>query len=179
MVAFLVCLGGLLAGRSGSKGGGGVSLALALPLATAVFVSHLVVVAGYVSAECANACSNHGECSTRHDYCICNDGWMGASCDQRVCPRALSFIDSPIGDLNYDNLLQTGGHMTLNPSYQRAGAWERHAAQLYNDVSASKSFAAKNDEGHFYVECANRGICDRATGLCDCFTGCVCVACQR
>jgi hypothetical protein len=29
------------------------------------------------------------------------------------------------------------------------------------------------------VECSNKGICDRKSGLCDCFTGYEGVACQR
>jgi len=27
------------------------------------------------------------------------------------------------------------------------------------------------DEGHFYMECSNQGLCDRGTGLCECFEG--------
>jgi hypothetical protein len=55
---------------------------------------------------------------------------MGASCDLRVCPRALAHIDSPVGDLNYDNAWDSGGINTLNPQNQHAGAWERHPAQV-------------------------------------------------
>jgi hypothetical protein len=27
------------------------------------------------------------------------------------------------------------------------------------------------DEGHFYMECSNQGLCDRGTGMCECFEG--------
>merc|ERR1712216_351567 len=27
------------------------------------------------------------------------------------------------------------------------------------------------DEGHFYMECSNQGLCDRGTGECECFDG--------
>merc|ERR1711871_1618959 len=27
------------------------------------------------------------------------------------------------------------------------------------------------DEGHFYMECSNQGLCDRSSGLCECFDG--------
>jgi len=32
---------------------------------------------------------------------------------------------------------------------------------------------------HPYVECSNKGICDRQTGMCDCFIGYDGIACQR
>ena len=27
------------------------------------------------------------------------------------------------------------------------------------------------DEGHFYMECSNQGLCDRGAGICECFDG--------
>jgi hypothetical protein len=36
-----------------------------------------------------------------------------------------------------------------------------------------------SDEGHYYMECSNKGICDRETGLCSCFDGYEGVACKR
>merc|ERR1711871_697237 len=35
------------------------------------------------------------------------------------------------------------------------------------------------DEGHFYMECSNQGLCDRKAGLCECFDGYTGRACQR
>ena len=96
-----------------------------------------------------------------------------------MCPRATAHIDTPIGDLDYDNALNSGGVNTLNPMQQRAGAWERHPAQLYGGQASDGSFYARDGEAHFYTECANRGICDRATGMCDCFTGYEGAACNR
>jgi hypothetical protein len=32
---------------------------------------------------------------------------------------------------------------------------------------------------HYYMECSNKGICDRSSGLCECFDGYDGVACQR
>jgi hypothetical protein len=39
-------------------------------------------------------------------------------------------------------------------------------------------FSALGDEGHYYMECANRGVCDRKTGECKCFEGYTGAACQ-
>merc|ERR1711871_1710507 len=34
------------------------------------------------------------------------------------------------------------------------------------------------DEGHFYMECSNQGVCDRGAGECECFDGYSGVACE-
>lgn len=39
-------------------------------------------------------------------------------------------------------------------------------------------FSELGDEGHYYMECANRGICDRKSGECKCFEGYSGAACQ-
>merc|ERR1719428_1056626 len=38
---------------------------------------------------------------------------------------------------------------------------------------------ADANEGHFYMECSNKGICDRKSGTCDCFDGYEGTACVR
>jgi len=35
------------------------------------------------------------------------------------------------------------------------------------------------DEGHYYMECSNRGVCDRKAGTCKCFPGYDGTSCQR
>ena len=35
------------------------------------------------------------------------------------------------------------------------------------------------DEGHYYMECSNQGLCDRSSGVCECFDGYSGRACQR
>ncbi len=94
-----------------------------------------------------------------------------------MCPRGTAYIDTPVGDLDYDNKLRTGGFSSLNPMQQRAGAWERYPSQKYGgnaytgDLYTTAADHVRNGEAHFYMECSNRGICDRSTGLCSCFTG--------
>lgn len=39
--------------------------------------------------------------------------------------------------------------------------------------------AKPQDEGHFYMECSNQGLCDRSSGLCECFDGYSGRACEK
>jgi len=48
-----------------------------------------------------------------------------------------------------------------------------------NDVLNSNAGEFASDEGHFYMECSNAGLCDRSTGVCECFDGWSGNACSR
>ena len=48
------------------------------------------------------------------------------------------------------------------------GTWETWVGDYNGD-----------DEGHYYMECSNRGICDTKEGVCECFAGYSGAACQR
>lgn len=66
----------------------------------------LVGAAKLAAAECPNACSGRGTCGA-HDMCTCYNGYMGNDCSERVCPFGLAHVDSPKGDLDMDNDVDT------------------------------------------------------------------------
>jgi len=161
-----------------------------------IAIAVLAAVAPFAAADCPNACSGHGDCQSNWDFCQCYHGWLGADCSQRLCQFGLSFIDTPQGDLNHNNNLNDGfgddsksapnrpagtpDNTALNPMWRFQGWWERHPAALYgtNDQT-TLPFYVHPQEGHFYAECSNRGICNRESGLCECFTGYEGAACNR
>merc|ERR1711871_598474 len=61
---------------------------------------------------------------------------------------------------------------SMEDSYKRLGKdFDAGDAVLLGDYG--------QDEGHFYMECSNQGLCDRKAGLCECFDGYTGRACQR
>lgn len=119
----------------------------------------------FVAAECPNGCSGAGVCSAR-DMCTCDKNFEGNDCSQRTCPHAYAHIDTPKGDLNMDGTLKSSWELTSSQRYPHGGT------EFVNPDAAV-------DEGHFYMECANRGSCDRETGTCACYDGYTGHACQR
>lgn len=42
------------------------------------------------------SCSAHGECAAAPTYkCLCNDGWTGADCSERLCPADVAWFGLP------------------------------------------------------------------------------------
>merc|ERR1711871_359992 len=114
--------------------------------------------------------------------CTCEAGFQGADCSLRTCPFGTSWATTAQGDVNHDG--NTNGvtvyrsdieyrdstqAYVIDQRTKQAGTWERWPSH----------FTSGKDEGHFYMECSNRGTCDRKTGECVCFDGYTGEACRR
>jgi len=120
---------------------------------------------GFTVGECPNGCSGQGTCSAR-DQCNCDKNYEGNDCSLRTCPHAYAFIDTPKGELNMDGNIKSSWELTDSQQ------WPAQGYEFFNPD-------AVNGEAHFYMECANRGLCDRESGTCQCFEGYDGSACQR
>lgn len=136
---------------------------------TALIVVALVACVGFAAAACPNACSGHGTCGPK-DSCTCYPNWQSADCSERTCPFGLSFVDTPQGDLNHDGSVTSA---SVAVQWSNMATWEK-----FPNVAGSQ-YVARDQEAHFYVECSNKGFCDRETGLCSCFEGYEGSSCQR
>jgi hypothetical protein len=54
------------------------------------------------------------------------------------------------------------------------GTWEKWPGNFFGAGQVGETA----DEGHFYMECSNRGACNRALGICECYNGYTGHACQ-
>jgi len=128
----------------------------------------------FTHAECANACSGHGTCMPK-DMCACYKNWQGNDCSEATCYFGLAHVDTPVGNLDADQIATadaTGAVYDDAATLVGSTVYPQGVIELY-----PKQLAA--NEGHYYMECSNKGICDRETGLCSCFDGYEGTACKR
>lgn len=143
----------------------------------------------WCSSECENGCRGHGRC-TVFDMCVCHRNWMGNDCSQRmlpsialiftsyfsvgVCEFGLSFVDTPKGDLDSSDTVDSSDEIVaVNSAVYPYGTSEQYPLMEDSD------FNKLNNSAHYYSECSDAGICNRQTGVCECFDGFGGAACQR
>lgn len=129
--------------------------------------------AAVVSGECANACNGHGKC-TSYDMCICHRNWQANDCSERVCQFGLAHVDTPKGDLDHSGTVTDANHVIAENSHVYPyGTTEQFPQMFDSDLQEIENSA------HYYMECSNKGTCDRKKGTCKCFDAYEGVACQR
>jgi len=126
-----------------------------------------------VSAECPNACSGHGLCGNK-DMCTCDRNWQGSDCSLRTCPFGISHVDISKGDL--DSSISIGDSNDMLISGSTVYPFGTTEGFPYMTDTAGN---VKSNTGHDYSECSNKGLCDRASGECECLPGYDGTACQR
>ena len=132
------------------------------------------LLAAKVAAECPNACSGHGNCGA-YDECTCYFNWQGGDCSYRTCPFALAHVDTPKGDLDgsADALSEPNKVVVIDSTVYPYGTTEQYPRM--EDTTG----VVHENTAHAYMECGNKGICDRGSGECECFDGYEGAACQR
>jgi len=114
---------------------------------------------------------------------MCYHNWVGADCAQRTCTFGRAFVDSPWGDLDGDGALEPnrGFSPTTNFVVQGINYVTGNVGEMgFTEYGyARKTRQTQWDEAHFYRECSNKGLCDRETGLCECFPGYEGSGCRR
>jgi len=133
----------------------------------------LTTVLGMAAAECPNACSGHGTCGS-FDMCTCDRNWQAADCSQRTCPFDLAHVDTPKGDLDHSNTITASSSTVIASSTVYPSGTQEAFPKMVNGAGTQDSHTA-----HYYMECSNKGVCDRKTGECECFDGYDGAACQR
>ena len=127
----------------------------------------------FAIAECPNACNGHGKC-TSYDMCDCNRNWQANDCSERVCQYGLAHVDTPKGDLNHDSTIEGPDIILVENAFKYPfGTTEKFPRMQDSDL------ATLDNTAHYYMECSNKGTCDRETGTCECFPGYDGAACQR
>ncbi|CAM9482805.1 unnamed protein product [Hapterophycus canaliculatus] len=104
--------------------------------------------------------------------CSCYTGYMANDCSERVCPFGLAHVDSPKGDLDMDNDVEYATVIAGSQMYKDG------TSELFPIMATSNGTIVPNS-AHYYMECSNKGICDRSAATCGCFVGYEGTSCQR
>jgi hypothetical protein len=91
-----------------------------------------------------------------------------------TCPFGRAHVDTPKGDL--DASLAVGDHSAI--VVEGSTVYPYGTSEGYPFMVDSAGTAMTNT-AHDYMECSNKGLCDRERGQCECLPGYDGAACQR
>jgi len=89
--------------------------------------------------------------------------------------HGLAHVDTPKGDLDMSGSLKapSAGNVVDNSFQYPYGTTEQFPQMEDSDLRVLTQSA------HYYMECSNKGTCNREKGICECFDGYDGAACQR
>lgn len=114
---------------------------------------------------------------------------MSNDCSERICQFGLAHVDTPKGDLDASSgelyspeaLLTNaieGNSRVAAPIIVGDAMYPKGTHEKFPNMVDSTNTILSNT-AHSYMECSNKGICDRSDGTCQCFEGYDGSACQR
>jgi len=92
-----------------------------------------------------------------------------------TCPFGRAHVDTPKGDLDSSLILGSSSDVVLSGS---TGVYPYGTTEGF-PLMADTAGNVYSDTAHEYMECSNKGLCDRDRGLCECLPGYDGAACQR
>jgi len=114
---------------------------------------------------------------------------MANDCSERICQFGLAHVDTPKGDIDSSSgelyspeaLTSNGitpGSRVATPIIVDDAMYPKGTWELYPNMVDTRNTVLDNT-AHDYMECSNKGYCDRTAGTCVCFEGYDGSACQR
>lgn len=110
----------------------------------------------------------------KYDAIGCEGPYGGADCSERICPYGLSSNVSPY----LKNGLSSKIHKDDDIFAPTSRMYECDLVDGQCDGSVFGGDTNKFLGMHTYVECSAQGVCDRDTGMCNCFDGFTGVGCR-
>lgn len=105
--------------------------------------------------------------NTRKEASGCHGPYSGVDCEERTCPYGLSSSASPF----LKNGFTAAEHLDDD---KFAPTSRMEDCVLVNGACDPSTFQGDTNSflgQHTYTECSSQGICDRKTGICECFAG--------
>jgi hypothetical protein len=91
-----------------------------------------------------------------------------------TCPFGRAHVDTPKGDLDASLSVEDNNILVLSGSTEYPYGTSEGFPMMADTAGTVLSHTA-----HDYMECSNKGLCDREKGQCECLPGYDGVACQR